>query len=195
MDIHDYFQIQRYLKEQQELVRETILQDILLNPENYAPWVKELSGLPTINVRPEYDEDDTPFIVEVVGSLWSEIINVPSGVINAVQMPWGKEREIEECANLFETRAVGKIYGMLHRREILTKEEQDMFHLTTPLGRRIFTDMSIDGVEVEPQGVRFRMGSFLLDPRNEDFVFYVSPDLLTAPNDLTSWRYWDEIFG
>ena len=193
MDIHDYFKVKNYLEGYREMLRETILHDVLINPEKYdSSIVDGLNRSGTINIRPEFDEDDTPFVVEMVGNLWSEVFAIPDDLIRDVQMSWGKEREIEEVVNLFETRSIGTVYGLASRREILTPREQEKYFSETSSGRRVFIELELDCDVVTPQGVRFSMRHF--DPRStRKFSFYVDSDLLTFTEDLTNWQYWDEI--
>lgn len=194
MDIHEYFKIKAYLEDQREAVREVILHDVLLNPENYHPDVVQgLSGTCALRVRPDYDEEDTPFVVEMMGNGSIQVIPVPEHVMSGVQMSWGKEKEIEEYVTLFETHAFGKIYGKLTRREILTPDEQEKFFAKTAEGKRVFGELHLDCEELTQAGARFRMRNFDANSDGEDFIFYVDPQLLATISDMPSWKYWDEI--
>ncbi|MBC9706870.1 MAG: hypothetical protein H9W81_18430 [Enterococcus sp.] len=193
MDINDYLIIKNFLEDHDDMVRESILIDMTLHPENYEPGVLDLLAEGNhIEIHPEFDEEDTPFVFSINGVGFWQNFKVPEAFLG-LRMSWGKEQEIRDYLQTFEANAVGKALGMLWRGE-LGAAKQEKFNRKNRSGAKLYT-----GVELvprsadDPRGVRFRMAS--TDKTiSDEFVFYVPAEHLVMEHiDVTTSEHWDEI--
>lgn len=193
MNINDYYKVKNYLDDTREMVREAVLHSLLLYPEDYPDFVtKCLNEGYTLRVTPEFDEGDTPYKVDLISPNNSPFpVNVQADVLYDVQISWEKEKEVEECCQTFEARAVGKVYGMILRSEIESGIPK-IATLKTETGHMVYNNLKFIPTSSDDQRARFSMKKN--GNTGEKLGFCIKSDLLTVPHmDITQWQYWDEI--